>query len=134
MQILSQRQYITETYYELFYQWQDSTPGHGMGFACDENGKVDMVALEKKPAALDNYNKCLNGTHAVKAPTIQKFQHSYSQPAIGKCDCGCEVQLDSFTNTCDHCNRDYNMSGQLLAPRCQWGEETGESFCDLQDL
>lgn len=29
------------------------------------------------------------------------------------------------TNTCE-CGADYNMSGQRLADRGQWGEETGE--------
>lgn len=36
----------------------------------------------------------------------------------------------SFTNTCE-CGADYNMSGQMLAPRHQWGEETGESADDI---
>lgn len=43
-----------------------------------------------------------------------------------ECECGAEVFCPEFTNTCDHCGADYNMSGQLLAPRSQWGEETGE--------
>lgn len=44
-------------------------------------------------------------------------------------DCGHEVLLDgSFTCTCDHCGADYNTFGQRLAPRSQWGWETGESF------
>lgn len=133
MQIISLRQFITEKHYELFFQWKDSTTHHGMSFACDATGQIDMVELEKRPAALDNYNKCLTGQHAVKAPVVLKMEHSYSQPAIGLCDCGCEVSLDGFTNTCE-CGRDYNGSGQLLAHRSQWGEETGESYCDLQDL
>jgi len=49
---------------------------------------------------------------------------------IGECVCGREVMLYSFTNACD-CGRDYNMSGQELAPRSQWGEETGESASDI---
>ena len=130
MEILSQRQFVVTTTYSLFFQWVDSTPGHGMGFDCDQNGVVDMVALEKKPAALENYRKCLSGEHKVKPPQIQTFTHSYSEPAIGRCQCGCEVVLDSFTCTCDGCGRDYNSSGQLLAPRSQWGEETGEHWTD----
>lgn len=53
------------------------------------------------------------------------------EPAIGKCDCGTEVELDGFTNTCDGCGSDYNWAGQLLAPREQWGEETGEHPADI---
>lgn len=46
------------------------------------------------------------------------------------CSCGQEVLCMNFTNTCD-CGADYNMSGQQLAPREQWGEETGESVGDI---
>jgi hypothetical protein len=35
-----------------------------------------------------------------------------------------------MTNTCE-CGRDYNWGGQLLAPRSQWGEETGETAADI---
>ena len=54
----------------------------------------------------------------------------YKVPRIGLCQCGEEVILDHFTNTCE-CGRDYNRSGQELAPREQWGEETGESLSDI---
>lgn len=47
-----------------------------------------------------------------------------------QCDCGRTVTCDSFTNTCS-CGRDYNWSGDLLAPRDQWGEETGETAHDI---
>jgi hypothetical protein len=44
--------------------------------------------------------------------------------------CGAEIECRNFTNTCDQCGADYNFSGQRLAPRSQWGEETGESWQD----
>lgn len=47
---------------------------------------------------------------------------------VVKCDCGQEVHCtDAWANVCD-CNREYSASGHRLAPRSQWGEETGESF------
>jgi len=49
--------------------------------------------------------------------------------AVGRCSCGRNVLLDSFTCPCD-CGRDYNQSGDLLAPREQWGEETGEHWSE----
>lgn len=48
-----------------------------------------------------------------------------------RCHCGRYVELyDAFLNTCD-CGRDYDGAGNLLAPREQWGEETGESLADI---
>ena len=32
--------------------------------------------------------------------------------------------------SCDKCGADYNSAAQLLAPRSQWGEETGETAMD----
>ena len=46
------------------------------------------------------------------------------------CQCGRQVDCQGFTNICD-CGRDYNWSGSLLAPRAQWGEETGEHPADI---
>ena len=46
-------------------------------------------------------------------------------PKLIECPCGKEVFCVAFTNTCE-CGIDYNFSGQRLAPREQWGEETGE--------
>ena len=45
--------------------------------------------------------------------------------------CGEKLQCSGFTNTCPTCGADYNNSGQRLAPREQWGEETGETVEDI---
>lgn len=43
-------------------------------------------------------------------------------------DCGEIVYLtDGFANDCT-CGTEYNGFGQKLAPRSQWGWETGETF------
>ncbi len=60
---------------------------------------------------------------------LDAFTHH--KAAIGECvHCSKHVSLSGFTNTCE-CGADYNSSGQLLAPREQWGEETGESLSDI---
>lgn len=48
-----------------------------------------------------------------------------------RCPCGTVVTCTGFTNTCTNCNRDFNTSGQELAPREQWGDETGESVAEI---
>jgi hypothetical protein len=47
-----------------------------------------------------------------------------------KCACGRKVECRGFTTTCE-CGADYNWNGDLLAPREQWGEETGEHPADI---
>lgn len=44
--------------------------------------------------------------------------------------CGEKICRSDFTNTCDICGADYNSNGIRLAPRSQWGEETGEHWTD----
>jgi hypothetical protein len=42
------------------------------------------------------------------------------------CVCGRKVKLESsWANACE-CGQEYNGWGQALAPRSQWGWETGE--------
>ena len=62
---------------------------------------------------------------------IESWERTWTEPAVGLCDvCGREVYLDGFTCPCE-CGADYNSAGQRLAPRAQWGEETGESLGDI---
>ena len=48
----------------------------------------------------------------------------------GKCGRYVAIDPGAFTSSCD-CGTDYNWNGTLLAPRSQWGEETGESLADI---
>ena len=48
------------------------------------------------------------------------------EPKTVEC-CGEELECPGFTNTCPYCGADYNWAGQRLAPRAQWGYETGET-------
>lgn len=56
-------------------------------------------------------------------------QASDCEPPAGlQCECGAFLPWPGFGRdyTCDRCRRDFNSAGTELAPRCQWGEETGE--------
>lgn len=125
MTIIRERQHVTETYYRREFLWKNDS-GAGFSFDVDTDGNL----LNMNPAAQENYNNCINGTYDVIDYGVQKHTHSYWDCAVGKCSCGEEVYLQGFTNTCDNCGADYNMSGQLLSPREQWGEETGEHWTE----
>lgn len=123
--IISPRQRVTMTEHVHAFTWLDS-PGAGFSFDCEEDGTYKTLT----PEGADNLRKCLDGTHAVSDDGIQARTWSYNEPAQLRCSCGAVVSLDGFTNACD-CGRDYNSCGSLLAPRSQWGEETGESLADI---
>lgn len=44
--------------------------------------------------------------------------------------CSEDLFCENFTTTCPHCGGDYNGNGSLLAPRLQWGFDTGEHWTD----
>lgn len=104
--------------------------GVGFGFAVDYAGRL----LTPNKTARENYRHCIKNNHywgKLKDQGIREVIYPWVTSRIGRCDCGEEVFLDGFTNTCDKCGRDYDISGNLLAPRSQWGEETGESWMDI---
>lgn len=58
------------------------------------------------------------------------MEHRRMANLIIQCSCGQSVVCSDSTNTCS-CGLDYNWSGVGLAPRSQWGEETGEFLSDI---
>lgn len=124
--IITPRRRITQINYQRSFALRDQ-PGAGYMFDCDEQGVVKQPEHE---AGRENLRKCLDGTYDVVDKGVEQWRHVYTEPAVGRCVCGADVVLDAFTNTCDECQRDYNSSGQELAPREQWGEETGEDWFD----
>lgn len=131
IKILSKRERITNVRYMHQFSREES-PGSGFSFECDKDGEV----FGMEPEARKSYMDCLTGVcggSKMIDEGIVKHEHSYMQPAIGECTCGQEVVLRGFTNTCE-CGKDYNSSGQGLAPRSGWGEETGESLGDILNI
>lgn len=116
--------------YRHDFNWKGGTGG-GFSFPCDKGGKV----FELRHAGMENYRKCLSGEHDVKDMGVSELKHTYWEPALLECDCGYQFELhSSWANDCDKCGREYNGSGQLLASRSQWGEETGECQGDFVNM
>lgn len=70
--------------------------------------------------------KCGKGIYSLLHNKWEKEHKGYT---VVTCDCGKEIECHHFTNTCN-CGADYNHSGQRLATRRQWGEETNEHWMD----
>lgn len=117
-----------ETAYTLVYvpKRKDPTTNEGsyFSFNCDKDGKVDKKALHPYEEVTLTY--CLPETHDAE---VREDERWVKAERVGRCHCGEEVYLDAFTNPCD-CGADYDMSGNMLAPREQWGAETGEHWTE----
>lgn len=128
IKIIRQREVVFYNHYKRSFQREDKS---GYMFECDKDGNINLDALKEKPIAYENYLKCLANPSELNDCGVIELHWHYNQPAIGECHCGEEIILDRFTNTCEHCNRDYNSSGQELATREQWGECEGDSLSDI---
>lgn len=127
-EFIRQREYVEYFTFSHEYEYRGGT-GAGFSFSCNEDGSLLEDMTEK---GKENYRKCQDGTHDVVYLGIKNRSHHYWEPAVIECRCGAEIELhDSWLNTCDDCGCDFNGSGQELAPREQWGEETGEHYTDL---
>jgi hypothetical protein len=108
MKLIAQSKIVECTRYTCNY---DRSDGSGFVFECDADGRV---APPKNAAAAENLRKCQDGTYTdVVYQGVRKDTWAYRQPAIGLCDCGREIPLDRFTNSCD-CGRDYNSAGRRI--------------------
>lgn len=126
------REQRTEIRVRYWLEFRDTTiPGAGFSFPCNEQGYPQDLL----PCAWRNYRECLANPCRYTPvndgkPVVDEYTVWY--PAAIRCVCGVEVELwDTWCSTCTKCGRDYNGSGQLLAPRSQWGEETGETLTEM---
>ena len=121
--ITRERKHVTDTYYVLEYDYNDSEPGHGFSFDCDEVGMVDLANMGDM--GKENYNECIAGTNNTHFVGKIKRENSYWEPAELKCGCGETVYLHNpLDNHCD-CGQCFNMSGQQVTPSSQ---------CDAQGV
>ncbi|MBW2672166.1 MAG: hypothetical protein JRD89_01960 [Deltaproteobacteria bacterium] len=134
MEIIRHRQHHSKITYQLAYSIPNT--GCGYSFNCDQDGSIDVDNMN--PDAQQNYEYCLLGVNERSEPIVpgkvREIRKDWTDPPVGLCICGHEVELGGFTNTCEDCGEDYNSAGQHLAPREQWGIETGEHPTDIRNI
>lgn len=127
------RKPVEITQYELVFRLEDGC-GSAFAFECDESGNVYRDRLSR--LALHNLEGCLKGEVndlSVRLGGVRSYTQSFVEDGSGTCVCGRHVVITrSWTNACDWCGREYNGSGQLLADRSLWGEETDERLADME--
>lgn len=137
-----------ETYEKSTHKFEHvGTDDSWLEFDVDEHGEPISLCGKKNfnaPAGMINYIRAILGPewaptiHEVEAPSefevvnlgIVTTTYQRRIYRVGLCDCGRKVHLMRGTNPCS-CGLDYNMFGELLAPREDWGEETGEHWTDI---
>lgn len=127
MKIIKQREHVVREVRELcFWHIEFSRGRSGFAFEVDHNDEP-ILPTETLRAS---YQDCVDHPERYHVPEIRTRQERHVEFAEGECDvCQSTVLLQSgWSNTCEGCGTEYNGGGQRLAPRSQWGEETGERF------
>lgn len=113
-----------------FDRKDDTTCGYIFHF--DANGDIVSTNPEFATATYEQLRDTGRDSEGISHIDMgmQERTQRYRHPAIGRCSCGAEITLQGFVCSCE-CGLEYNSCGQQLAPRSQWGEETGESVADI---
>ena len=104
--------------------------GCGYSFPVDEN---DTVILSN-PDAEASFQMVITRPDLYEDMGVVEQKEVYTEPAVLLCDCGHRVCLSTDPAECPQCGALYNLFGQRLAPREQWGYETGESYMDFAEF
>jgi hypothetical protein len=133
---LKRSQRVVHVEYALYFE-RDNGLGGGWGPSCDKDGNVSQEELAAKPIARQEWERvqdCIarGVPTGYLEPIIHEYRNRYVEPAVIECDtCQRPVTLHSAIENECACGAIYNMSGQALAPRECWGEETGETYADI---
>lgn len=125
-QIIKQRRVYYETEYRVEYT-DRANPGCGFSFPANEEGQIRLIELAAP--ALANL-RIAQADPERYTMALKTYTNKSVDDAQIKCDrCAQVVVLaDAWWNVCPTCGADYDGTGNRLAPRSQWGEETGEVF------
>jgi hypothetical protein len=130
MKLIKNSERVTEVTYEAVFDSLEMN-GCAYSFPCTWDGQIYPLKNELAEANLQKLlTDGMGGTYTSK-PEVRTWKHSYTIAAQWRCDCGAIVYIAGRDETCERCGADYNASGQRLAPRSQWGEETGETYGDI---
>lgn len=118
--IIKEREYIEKCDYSRDFTNKDF-PDSGWTFPCEADGtlKSDLTAT-----AIKNCKACFNNPDYIDEGVV-KHEWGYYEPAILKCDCGEEIEMENQymgAFECPKCSQWYNIYGQHLNNPSTWRE------------
>lgn len=119
--IISERQRVTDYWYELSFYKKGSDRSGWLSFDCDENGVVLLDKLH--PCAIDNYNSVKDDPSWYSE--IRKCSNSYIENAKAECPyCHRTFDLwDEYMGACScECGQWFNIFGQELNDPSTWAD------------
>jgi hypothetical protein len=118
MEIIQEAQRKSRTEYTREFKYSKDH-NFGYSFPCDSKGNI----LSLRPASQENYDKIKLGQEDVIDEGVHISTSWWTEPAVGKCECGRKVELhDPLDNFCS-CGQCYNSSGQRVTPSGECDEQ-----------
>lgn len=121
LKIIKERERKEGIYYTYDF---DRGDGSGFTFPCDENGNIEKEKMNEY--GIFNYDYCLQHLEEFEWKGVKKHPYSYTEDAIGQCDCGEKFEIWSQymgACQCPKCGKWYNLFGQELLPPDQWDKD-----------
>lgn len=121
--LIKKRTRVEKVHWQHSWTWKH-IPGTGYCIESDENGRIadDRQSL---------YAWCMEN-EALRYDGLEAIAGAWWEEGEVLCDCGGRATIYSaWLNTCYRCGADYDGNGNRLAPRSQWGADTGESLSDI---
>lgn len=118
--LVSQARHITTIGYDLTFT-RINDPYSGLSFPCGKGGALKWHEMSE--AARENFRRALAGVGTeFRAPTVEKWSNTYFQPAIRRCRCGQEIDMQhprggsGYGIACPECGTEYSGDGYRLDP------------------
>jgi hypothetical protein len=124
MEIIKERKVRKEKSYWINFDCkQDET----WGFIFPANSDGTPVLEQMSDEAKQNYYECEMNVDKYNR-WFEEREHTIVEPAVGKCHCGCEVELDADfayhgAVQCEKCGQWYNLFGQKLINPEYWEDD-----------
>lgn len=105
----------------------DSKADPSWGFVFPANSNETPVLEQMCDEAKKNYFECEASTDKYNR-WFEEREHTIVEPAVGKCVCGGEVELDADFSyhgavQCEKCGKWYNLFGQALVDPEYWEDD-----------
>ena len=124
MEIIKERTVRKEKSYWINF---DSKVDKSWGFIFPANSDGTPVLEQMSDEAKQNYYECEMNVDKYDR-WFEEREHTIVEPAVGKCSCGREVELDADfayhgAVQCEKCGQWYNLFGQKLLNPEYWEED-----------
>jgi hypothetical protein len=124
LEIIKDRKVRKEKSYWINFDYKED-PSWGYVFPANSDGTPVLEQMCER--AIKNFYDC-EATPDTYDRWFEEREHTIVEPAVGKCVCGGEVELDADFSyhgavRCEKCGRWYNLFGQALVDPEYWEEE-----------